>query len=389
MPPLARTLTDRLSRSLSAEAAAALAVVAAAGRIGVAEALEVLDHLADPAAALDAAVLAGVVVETGDRLAAAHPLIGAAAVESLPPGRRAQLYRRLAEAASSPERYAHFAALAAGPGPDAAVAEALDAAAAAAHARAANAAAAQFAAQAVLFTPESDAEALVRRRIRAGELLFLAGDVQRSLEHLEALDTRPARTPDLERALPLLLDMTDFIRGTAAATAIDHSCRRRRPESDPRRRALVLALASDMVYGIRGGGAPPPSRRSAAPRPPARRRRRAAPRAHQPGGGEGLRGRGAGRRAARPGGAPGGRACRPAGCTTPPTCTAGCGRGTPTTWTPRGRRCGGPSPGPGTLGDDWALSTFLYYLAATEELAGDYAAAAAAVAEADAGRRLA
>jgi len=31
VPPLARTLTDRLSRSLSAEAAAALAVVAAAG----------------------------------------------------------------------------------------------------------------------------------------------------------------------------------------------------------------------------------------------------------------------------------------------------------------------------------------------------------------------
>ena len=184
VPPLARTLTDRLSRSLTADAAAALAVVAAAGRIGVPEALAVLDHLEDPAAALDAAVLAGVVVETGDRLAAAHPLIGAAAVESLPPGRRAQLYRRLAAASSGPERYAHFAALAAGPGPDPAVAEALDAAAAAAHARAANAAAAQFAAQAVLFTPESDADALVRRRIRAGELLFLAGDVGRSLEHL-------------------------------------------------------------------------------------------------------------------------------------------------------------------------------------------------------------
>ena len=104
VPPLARTLTGQLSRSLSAEAAAALAVVAAAGRTGLPGALAVLDHLADPAAAVDAAVLAGVVVETGGRLSAAHPLIGAAAVESLPPGRRAQLYRRLADAASGPAR---------------------------------------------------------------------------------------------------------------------------------------------------------------------------------------------------------------------------------------------------------------------------------------------
>src|SRR5262249_29052589 len=156
VPPLARTLTDRLSRSLGARAAGALAVVAGAGRIAWPDALAVLDQLDDPAAAVDDAVLAGVVVETGDRLSAAHPLIGAAAVESLPPGRRAQLYRRLADASSNPERYAHFAALAAGPGPDEAVAQALDAAAAAAHARAANAAAAQFATQALAFTTESD-----------------------------------------------------------------------------------------------------------------------------------------------------------------------------------------------------------------------------------------
>jgi len=202
VPPLARTLTDRLSRSLSAGAAAALAVVAAAGRIAVDEALPVLDDLDDPAAAVDAAVLAGVVVETGHRLSAAHPLIAAAAVESLPPGRRARLYRRLAEASSSPERYAHFVALAAAPGPDAAVAEALDGAAAAAHARAGNAAAAEFAVQALRFTPPSDVGVLVRRRIRAGELLFLAGEMERSLEHLEALDTGRLSTEDLERALP-------------------------------------------------------------------------------------------------------------------------------------------------------------------------------------------
>ena len=252
VPPLARALTDRLSRSLSADAAAVLALVAAAGRIGVPGTLAALDQLADPAAAVDEAVLAGVVAETGGRLAPAHPLIGAAAVESLPPGRRTQLYLRLALASSSPERYAHFAVLAAGPGPDEAVAEALDTAAAAAHARAGNAEAARFAGQAVLFTPDSDDDGRVRRRIRAAELLLLAGDGERSLGYLEPLDLDRLSTADLERALPLLLDVIGFIRGTAAAAAIVTRAVGA-AGSDPRRRALVLSLAADVTYGLHGG----------------------------------------------------------------------------------------------------------------------------------------
>ena len=118
VPRLARTLTRRLSRSLSPPAAEALAVVAAAGRISVPDATAVLGHLDDPAGALDTATAAGVIAETDGRVAAAHPLIGAAAVESLPPGRRQGIYRRLAELAASAERRAHFAALAAGPGSD-------------------------------------------------------------------------------------------------------------------------------------------------------------------------------------------------------------------------------------------------------------------------------
>jgi hypothetical protein len=252
VPPLARSLASRLAHSLSPGASEALATVAAAGRIGLPSTLAVLDHLDDPAAALDAAFVAGVVVETGDRITPAHPLIGAAALESLPPARRTQLYRRLAnDASANPERYAQFAALAAGPAPDAAVAGALDAAAAAAHARAANAAG-QFADQAVRFTPESDPAALIRRRIRAGELLFLCGDLKRSLGHLEALAIDRLATPDLERALPLLLDMADLVNGAPAATVI---ITRAVPtvDDDPRRRALVLALASDSVYGLRTG----------------------------------------------------------------------------------------------------------------------------------------
>ena len=252
VPQLALTLTRRLARSLSPPAADALAVVAAAGRIAVPDAIAVLGHLVgDPAAALDAAVLAGAVAETGGRVAAAHPLIGAAAVESLPPSRRLGIYRRLAEAATTPESHARFAALAAGPGPDSRVADALDAAAEAAHTRAANAAAGRFAAQAVTFTPESDPAAMVRRRIRAGELLLQAGDIDGSVEHLEALDTAVLGTPELERALPLLTDVVEALRGPAAAAAL--VARVVHPAGpDPRRRGLVLALASDMLYGIRG-----------------------------------------------------------------------------------------------------------------------------------------
>jgi DNA-binding CsgD family transcriptional regulator len=252
VPALAKVLTDRLARSLSQAAAEALAAVAAAGRISVPEAIAVLDHLDDPAAALDSAILAGVLAESGGRITVAHPLIGAAAVDALPPGRRARLYGRLAAAADGPERFARFAALAAGTGPDASVAEALDAAAAAAHARAANAAAAQFAAQAVRFSPEASAEALVRRRIRAAELLSLAGDMESSLAQLEVLDLDRLETRDLERALPLLLDGADILTGAASATEVVARLADA-PSSDLRRRALVLALASDPVYGVGSG----------------------------------------------------------------------------------------------------------------------------------------
>jgi DNA-binding CsgD family transcriptional regulator len=252
VPPLARAaLARRLERSLTMAAADALAVVAAAGRITVSDAVAVMDDLDDPGAALDAAVLAGVIVESEGRVAAAHPLIAAAAVESVPPYRRADIYRRLAAVSPSPERRAHFAALAAGPEPDDDVATALDAAADAAHARAANAAAGQFAAQAVTFTRAADA-ALARRRIRAGELLFLAGDLSGSLEQLQALDADALPTADLERALPLLADGTDFASGPAAATALITRALDA-TGTDHRRRALLLSLASDVAYGIRGG----------------------------------------------------------------------------------------------------------------------------------------
>jgi DNA-binding CsgD family transcriptional regulator len=98
----------------------------------------------------------------------------------------------------------------------------------------------------------SDGDALVRRRIRAGELLSLARDIEGTLEHLEVLDTSQLAAADQERALPLLLDTTEIVRGAAAATAIVTRVVDAAGE-DPHLRALVLALGSDVVYGIPGG----------------------------------------------------------------------------------------------------------------------------------------
>jgi DNA-binding CsgD family transcriptional regulator len=380
VPPLAHERTGGLG--LTPPAADALAVVAAAGRIAISDALTVLGHLDDATAALDEAVLRGLVVEAAGRVTVAHPLLGAAALESMPPGRRAHLYRQLAECATNPERQAHFAALAAGPGPDQGVADALDAAAAAAHARAANTAAAQFAAQAVTFTPGSDAAALVRRRIRAGELLFLAGEVNRSLEHLEALDAGRLATEDLEQALPLLADLVDLARGAAAAAEMVTGWVNA-VGSDPRRRALVLALASDSQYGVRGG------RRAAAEEAircaevvgdaanPSLHRALLNLVVAKVSAGEGLDGdllERAGR-------------LEPGLPATPLHDTADLCRGLWSRYvedldTARTAmlRCIARAR---DAGEDFALATFLSYLAATDELAGDYAAARAAMEESD------
>ena len=256
VPPLARAaLARRLKRSLTPAEAEALTVVAAAGRITVPEALAALDHLADPATALDAAVLAGVVAEIDGRLAAVHPLIGAAAVEAAAADRRAVLYRRLAQVSAGPERRAQFAALAAraeGTDPDPAVADALDAAAEAAYARTAYAAAGKFAAQAVTFTPPDDGAAMARRRIRAGELLDMAGELDGAVEQLQALDMDTLPTADLERALPRLIDLLEYMGGEAAAIAMITRALGT-ASHDERRRALLLALASDPLYGVRRG----------------------------------------------------------------------------------------------------------------------------------------
>ena len=386
VPPRARAaLAERLRRSLPQPAAKALTVVSAAGRITLADAISVLDgvpDVPDPAAALDAAVLAGVVVETEGRVAPAHPLIGAAAVEAEPPARRARLYQRLAAVSASPERRAYFAALAAGPEPDAEVAAIQEAAAEAAVARAANVAAGQFAAQAAAFTPASDVTALARRRIRAAELLFLTGELSGALQHIEALDTAAFDDDELERALPLMADVNDLIYGPEAAVEVIMRVLATTGD-DKRRRAIVLALASDVVFGF-------PDGRAAAATEAVRCAEAAGPSANGPlhrallnlsavqvAAGEGLD-TSLVKRASE---------LEPLLAPAPLHDTADLYLGLWSRYvddlgTSRSalQRCVARAR---ATGEDFSLAMFLAYLAVTEELAGDYTAAAAILRDAD------
>jgi DNA-binding CsgD family transcriptional regulator len=249
VPQLALVLSRRLMASLSAEAGEALAVVSAAGRLSVTDALSILDGVVDdPAAALDAAVTSNVLVESGNRLSPAHPLIGAATVAALPPVRRQQLYRRLASHTDNPERHAHFVVLAAGAEPDQHAAAALDAAAAAAAGRAAIAAAGEFASQAVLCTPASDGYRLDRRRIRAAELQHAAGAFVSALAHLEDLAIWQLPIDELERVLPLLASLLIRQRGAEPARDVVRRAIQAAGD-DPRRKVLALSLAADADYG--------------------------------------------------------------------------------------------------------------------------------------------
>jgi DNA-binding CsgD family transcriptional regulator len=249
VPQLALALSRRLMASLSVAAGEALAVVSAAGRLSVTDALSTLDGVVDdPAAAVDAAFISNVLVESGNRLSPAHPLIGAATVAALPPVKRQQLYRRLASNADNPERYAHFVVLAAGAGPDPQAAAALDAAADAAAGRAAIAAAGEFASQAVLFTPASDRSRLDRRLIRAAELQHVAGAFVSALSHLEKLNLWRLPIDEMERVLPLLASLLIRHRGAEPAREVVRRAMQAAGD-DPRRKVLALSLAADADYG--------------------------------------------------------------------------------------------------------------------------------------------
>jgi DNA-binding CsgD family transcriptional regulator len=123
---------------------------------------------------------AGIVTVDGTgRIEFAHPLLAAAAYESVPAARRRELHRRAAEVVADPEERARHLALASA-GPDPAVAGQLDQGAAAAAARGAFDAAADLAELASRLTPTDDAAAGARRLLAAARFQFDAGDLDRA-----------------------------------------------------------------------------------------------------------------------------------------------------------------------------------------------------------------
>jgi DNA-binding CsgD family transcriptional regulator len=125
--------------------------------------------------ALDGAIAAGVLELRDDIVRFAHPLLAAAAYESIGPGRRRQLHLHCASLVSSIESRARHFALATD-GSDANVAALLEEAASAAASRGASEAAAELAAHARRLTPRADVDAYARRTMDAVEYALLGGD---------------------------------------------------------------------------------------------------------------------------------------------------------------------------------------------------------------------
>jgi len=164
---------------------------------------------AEAAGGLEAALAADVLVREGDRLRFSHPLIAAVVEERTPPADWRALHARLARAAPGQEQRARHLAAAA-PGPDEAVAAALEAAAAEAEARAATGAAAELAERAAELTPDTEPDTKLRRLLAAAEAVVVVEDGPRSRRLLEDALARaepgPARAQVLHKLAWVVAD---------------------------------------------------------------------------------------------------------------------------------------------------------------------------------------
>lgn len=152
--------------------------------------LNLLSRL-DPAAldlreALEAAARQGIVTLDQGRVRFSHPILAAAAYESIEAGRRCDLHRAMAMLSDNlEERARHLATAAEEPDPQVAVA--LEGAAEQAWRRGAPDAAADLLHRACRLTPPEDTEALALRRIAYGRLLHSAGDAPGAVAELESV----------------------------------------------------------------------------------------------------------------------------------------------------------------------------------------------------------
>jgi DNA-binding CsgD family transcriptional regulator len=150
--------------------------------------LKRLDTSADLEARLRDAERLGIVTIDGERLRLSHPILAAAAYDSIPAPRRRELHRAVAMLTTDLEERARHLARA-GDGPDPVVALALADAAELAWRRGAPSAAADLLRLACSRTPAGDAETLALRRIAYGRLLHSAGDAPGAIAELQSLAT--------------------------------------------------------------------------------------------------------------------------------------------------------------------------------------------------------
>ena len=158
--------------------------------------------LSDSAAAVEAAITAGILELQDGRLLFSHPLLASVAYAEIPSLARRELHRRLARILDDPEERGRHLVLAAD-GPDVAVAAALDEAAAQARARGAPGTAAELWEQARRFTPKDAPSEARRRAVEAAERRFDTGEIERARQLLEevVVEAPPGRERSRARAL--------------------------------------------------------------------------------------------------------------------------------------------------------------------------------------------
>jgi DNA-binding CsgD family transcriptional regulator len=229
---LSTVLQDRL-RALPSETGEGLATVAAMAQPTSSAVAEALDPRV-----LDAAFVAGVLHESGDKIRFEHPLLAETAYRMLPPTRRRAVHRHLAEATADAEERAHHLA-ACTTALDARVAEAIAIGAEAAAERGAPAAAAELLEASARLEPAPDTAA--SRRIDAVGKHMASGDNTRAealgRALVDELPPGPLRSRALTAMAELEGNLSDRIRELEQAVA----------EARDDREALIQALVWQSV----------------------------------------------------------------------------------------------------------------------------------------------
>ena len=235
---------DRLE-PLSPGAREALLVVSAVPRAPVALVTAAAGEDGQIVAGLAEAEDAGIVTRDDGGLEFTHPLLASVVYSQVPPARRRRLHRAIAAAMAGSGADARTRAWHLGlgaEGPDAGIAEALDAAAASARSAAAPEGAAGLSELARRLTPAGRDRDRVRRTLDLARYLFEAGDTTGARSELEALVAEMVPGPDRAQVLLRLA----VVRYWAESQPAGAACARQAvAEAVPR--SLTLAEAHALV----------------------------------------------------------------------------------------------------------------------------------------------